>query len=77
MKKIIFIVFLFFFLGCSKVPVSGRKQLNLLPESELIQMSSQQYDQFINQAYIVENTPESELVVAPAGYSFTPDNNPS
>ena len=49
-------------LGCSKVPVSGRRQLNLLPESDLAEMSSQQYSQFINQAYVVENTPESELV---------------
>ncbi len=62
MKNLSLIVVFGLFIGCSKVPVSGRKQLNLLPESELIQMSSQQYSQFINQAYVVENTPESELV---------------
>ena len=44
------------------MPVSGRKQLNLLPETELIQMSSYQYSQFINQSVVVENTPESDLV---------------
>jgi len=33
-----------------------------LPESELIQMSSQQYSQFINQSIVIENTLESDLV---------------
>lgn len=62
MKKIVLFIVLCVLLGCSKVPVSGRKQLNLLPESELIQMSSQQYSQFISRSIVVENTPESDLV---------------
>jgi len=62
MKKISFFIVFCVFSGCSKVPVSGRKQLNLLPETELIKMSSHQYSQFINQSIVVENTPESDLV---------------
>ncbi|MBO73138.1 MAG: peptidase M48 [Flavobacteriales bacterium] len=48
--------------GCTKVPVSGRRQLNLLPESDLIEMSSSQYTQILDQSIVIENTPESELV---------------
>jgi len=62
MKKTIVFLVLCLFLGCVKVPISGRRQLNLLSESDLIQISSQQYSQFINQSHVVENTPESELV---------------
>ena len=48
--------------GCTKVPVSGRRQLNLLSESDLIEMSSSQYTQILDQSIVIENTPESELV---------------
>lgn len=43
------IISLIFLVGaCSKVPISGRTQMNLLPESELIVMSFAQYDEFLN-----------------------------
>ncbi len=35
--------------SCTKVPVTGRRQMNLLPESELIQMSLTEYDKFMKQ----------------------------
>jgi len=34
--------------SCSKVPITGRKQLNLVPESQLIGMSKQQYAEFLS-----------------------------
>ena len=34
----------FLFVSCYKVPITGRKQLNLLPEDELITMADHQYD---------------------------------
>ena len=33
--------------SCSKVPITERKQLNMLPESELISMSKEQYSEFL------------------------------
>jgi predicted Zn-dependent protease len=48
--------------SCSKVPVSGRRQMHILPESELIQMASQQYDQFISQSIVLTDTENSKLV---------------
>jgi len=34
--------------ACAKVPVSGRKQVNLLPESMLVGMSLEQYQEFLS-----------------------------
>ncbi|MEX2596725.1 MAG: M48 family metallopeptidase [Salibacteraceae bacterium] len=49
MRKLLLLLFVIFLLGCSKVPVSGRKQLNLLPESELMTMSLTEYQSFLKQ----------------------------
>lgn len=51
MKRFIFILLLV--TACSKVPLTNRKQMNLLPESELIAMSLTSYNQFLS-----ENPPE-------------------
>jgi len=44
-----------FFIACSKVPITNRRQLNLLPESQMMSMSYDQYDEFL-----VQNTVVSE-----------------
>jgi predicted Zn-dependent protease len=62
MKKVGVLIVFCFFLGCAKVPISGRRQLNLLSESDLIQISFEQYRQFINQAHVIKDTPESNMV---------------
>lgn len=36
-------------LSCSKVPITGRKQMNLLPESELISLSLTEYQSFLKE----------------------------
>lgn len=35
--------------SCAKVPITGRRQLNLLPESQMMSMSLSQYQQFLSQ----------------------------
>jgi predicted Zn-dependent protease len=35
--------------GCAKVPVTGRSQLSLIPSSEMMSMSAQQYGEFMKQ----------------------------
>ena len=35
-------------IACSKVPITGRKQLNLLPESQMIAMSATAYSEFLS-----------------------------
>ena len=41
--------------ACKKVPITGRKQLNLLPESEMLSMSFTSYKEFLS-----KNPPASE-----------------
>ncbi len=35
--------------SCSKVPITGRRQLNLFSESQMVAMSATSYDQFLNE----------------------------
>ena len=35
-------------ISCSTVPVTGRKQFNIIPNSTMLSMSFQQYNEFIN-----------------------------
>jgi predicted Zn-dependent protease len=48
--------------GCTEVPISGRKQFNIVPASLVTSMSLQQYDQFITQSKVVTGTPEVAMV---------------
>lgn len=41
------LVFSFLAISCSTVAITGRKQLNIIPDSEMLSMSFQQYDEFI------------------------------
>ena len=40
-------VALLFILSCTKVPITGRRQMKLLPETKLIQLANQEYAKFI------------------------------
>lgn len=48
--------------SCSKVPVLGRNQLSLIPQSELIAESLVQYDSIIESSNIITGTPDAQLV---------------
>lgn len=41
------LIFTFVTISCSTVAITGRKQLNIIPDSEMLSMSFQQYDEFI------------------------------
>ncbi|MEI7525591.1 MAG: M48 family metallopeptidase [Mariniphaga sp.] len=41
------ILILFTLMGCATVPLTGRRQLSLVPESEVISLSLTEYDKFI------------------------------
>lgn len=68
MKKNVFdviflgIISVFLMISCSTVPFSGRKQLQLLPESEMLAMSLTQYDAFLKDNKVSRNNDESEMV---------------
>lgn len=48
-KKISISLIIVSIISCSKVPVTGRKQVNMLPESTLMSMSLSNYQQFLSQ----------------------------
>jgi predicted Zn-dependent protease len=48
--------------SCSKVPITGRNQLNLVSESEMQSMSYQQYDQFLKENKLSTDANKTALV---------------
>jgi predicted Zn-dependent protease len=48
--------------SCSTVPLTGRSQLNMIPSSEMLSMSFQQYDQFLKENKLSSNQSEVNLV---------------
>ncbi|WP_143960777.1 M48 family metallopeptidase [Litoribacter populi] len=62
-KKIIFILAVAFIIeGCAKVPLSGRRQLSIIGNSEILPMSYEQYDQVKAESNLVTNTAEGQMV---------------
>ena len=83
MKKIILsaLTVLMLIIACKTVPVTGRKQLHLLPESTLVSMSLDQYRQFLSENQVVNNTAQSQMVkrvgenIAQATETYLRQNN--
>jgi predicted Zn-dependent protease len=48
--------------GCSEVGITGRRQLNFVPESIINSMSVQQYSQYLSENKVIANTQNSEMV---------------
>lgn len=63
-KQLIILVFSFsvLFISCSTVPITGRSQLSLIPDSEMLAMSFQQYDQFLDESKISNDLEAVEMV---------------
>jgi predicted Zn-dependent protease len=53
---------LFFLYACSTVPLTGRKQLSLIPAGQIMSMSYQQYDDFLKQNKISADQKNTEMV---------------
>jgi predicted Zn-dependent protease len=49
--------------GCSTVPLTGRKQLHLVNDEEVLTSSFHQYDEYIKTAPISKNKKDTELVI--------------
>lgn len=48
--------------ACNRVPITGRKQMSLLPESELVAMSLAEYNNFLSQNNVKETGTDAEMV---------------
>ncbi|OGL47491.1 MAG: peptidase M48 [Candidatus Schekmanbacteria bacterium RBG_13_48_7] len=56
------LIFIFLFSSCSTVPVTGRRQLDLVPGSYMLSVSFQQYDDFLKTHNLSNNQHETQLV---------------
>jgi predicted Zn-dependent protease len=63
MKKILLAFTLIWtMVSCAEVPITGRKQLKLVSDSELNAMSFQAYNEFLQQNKVVRNSKETAMV---------------
>lgn len=51
-----------FVIACAKVPITGRKQTNLLPESEMIGMSTAQYSEVLSASNVVTSGADAQMI---------------
>lgn len=63
-KTIISALFAFILLAssCGVVPITGRRQLSLIPDQEVLTLSAQQYNSFIRSAPLANNTAQGARV---------------
>jgi predicted Zn-dependent protease len=64
LKKLLLILVI---VSCTKVPLSDRKQLNLLPESQMIAMALTSYNDFLKQNPPVSNSASNTQLVKNVG----------
>ena len=48
--------------ACETVPVTGRQQLNLVPENQIMQMSLSSYDEFLRNHKVIRGTEDAQMV---------------
>jgi predicted Zn-dependent protease len=48
--------------ACAKVPLTGRRQLKLLPESDLVAMSLTSYDQFLDTSEVIRSGNQQAMI---------------
>jgi predicted Zn-dependent protease len=65
-RLLISLLLLAVIIACSTVPITGRRQLTLIPDTEMYTMSYQQYDQFL-QEHQLSNDPQKTQLVKKVG----------
>jgi predicted Zn-dependent protease len=55
-------IILLFLYACATVPISGRQQLNLVGNTEIIQMSATQYQQVLKETKLSDNQEQTALI---------------
>jgi predicted Zn-dependent protease len=49
--------------GCSTVPITGRTQLSMVPQADLVTSASQGYDELIAQSQLSDNRQDTQMVM--------------
>ena len=58
----LFLILSLVLLACSTVAVTGRKQLNLIPSSTMLSMSTEQYGEFLNANKLSQDGEKTQMV---------------
>lgn len=69
-QKVLFLLIIITLVACKRVPITGRKQMNLVPEKELITMSKSQYSTFLDE-HEVDNVSEEAAMVKRVGQKIS------
>ncbi|NLO68387.1 MAG: M48 family peptidase, partial [Bacteroidales bacterium] len=59
---VVLVVSMFLLEACQTVPITGRKQINLLPEATMVEMGFANFDAFMNENQVSSNRSASEMV---------------
>lgn len=57
-----FVMLLFLTVSCTTVPITGREQLNIIPNSSMLSMSFQQYDEFLQENKLSTDAAKTRMV---------------
>ncbi|NPA36375.1 MAG: M48 family metallopeptidase [Chlorobi bacterium] len=60
--KVFFLLIVFIVSACSTVPITGRKQLHLIPDNEMLAMSLTNYDQFLKEHKLSTDAKSTAMV---------------
>ncbi|MFK5983505.1 MAG: M48 family peptidase, partial [Flavobacteriaceae bacterium] len=61
--KIFFIaITLFIISSCNTNPFTGKQTLALVPNSQILPMAFQQYDQFLNEHTVIKNSTDAKMI---------------
>lgn len=61
-KRSLYLIFSLLLLACSTVPITGRKQISLIPSSQMNSMSFSNYDTFLKENKVIESGKQAEMV---------------
>lgn len=62
MKNFTFLLTLLFIVSCTTNPFSGKKTMALVPNSQILPMAFQQYDEFLASHNVIYNTSDAAMV---------------
>lgn len=62
MKKLFSFLVVTLVVACNTVPLTGRRQVNLIPGGEIRSLSSQQYNEVLKESQVITGTAESKMV---------------
>lgn len=58
----IVLLLIFLFSECHRVPITGRKQFDFVPEGEVVSLAEQQYSEFLKEHQVITGTADAEMV---------------